>query len=119
MQPCDPTAETLTAKTNRLFITRWNRLRASREVQLFGRLRSDIRNVHLYFPAGVRLQIRLKKSRPNFYVVNKSVDPKTVFKFLDAQLLVRRVRSNPALLLPHNSTLKKWSFARYNLTRFR
>ena len=41
-----------------------------------------------------------------FYLTNKSVDSKTVFKLLDAQLLVRRVRPNPILLLAHNSTLK-------------
>jgi len=34
-----------------------------------------------------------------------------------AQLLVRCVRKNPAILLAHNSTLCKWSLARYNVTR--
>jgi len=45
MQPSDPSAETLTAKTNREFITRWNKLSASKEVHLFGRLHSEICNV--------------------------------------------------------------------------
>jgi len=48
--------------------------------------------------------------------MNKSVDSKTVFKFLDAQLLVRRVRPYPAKLLDHNSTPTKVCFAWYNLT---
>jgi len=42
MQPSDPMAETLTATANRGYISRWNRLGASRDVQLFGRLHSDI-----------------------------------------------------------------------------
>jgi len=46
-----------------------------------------------------------------------NVVSKTVFKFLDAQILVRRVRPNAAILLAHNSTLSKGSLARYNLTR--
>ena len=42
---------------------------------------------------------------------------KDFFKFLDAQLLVRRVKPNPAILLAHGSTLSKESLARYNPTR--
>jgi len=50
--------------------------------------------------------------------MNKSVDSKTVFKFLDPQLLVRRDRSNPAIMLGHTPTLKNsGSLAHYNLTR--
>jgi len=41
----------------------------------------------------------------------------TVFKFLDAQLLINRVRPSPSLLLAHNSALGKGALARYNLTR--
>jgi len=100
MQPSDPSAENLTATANLGFITRWHRLSASREIQLFGRLYGDIRNVRLYLLPGFRLQ----KVRPKFYLMKKSVDSKTVFKFLDAQLLVRRVRPNPTILLAHNST---------------
>jgi len=49
--------------------------------------------------------------------MKKNVDSKTVFKFLDAQLLVRRVRPNPAILLAHTTTLKKRGVSRYNQTR--
>jgi len=51
--------------------------------------------------------------------MNNCVYSKTVFKFLDAQLLVRSVRPNPnpGILLAHNLTLNKGSLARYNLTR--
>jgi len=90
MQPSDPSAENRTAKSNRGFITRWKRLSANREVQRH----SHICNVNLYLLPGVRLQIPLTKGRHSFYLMNKSVDSKTVFKFLDAQLLVRRIRPN-------------------------
>jgi len=41
MMPCDPTTATVTAVTNRGFITRWDRPSASKVLQLFGRLHSD------------------------------------------------------------------------------
>ena len=56
---------------------------------------------------GVRLQARLAKARLSFYLMKKSVNTKTVFKFLDAQLLVRRIRPNPAILLAQTATMKK------------
>jgi len=40
---------------------------------------------------------------------------KTVFKFLDPQILVNRVRPSPSLLLAHNIGLGKGALARYNL----
>jgi hypothetical protein len=50
--------------------------------------------------------------------MNKIVDSKNVFKYMNDQLLVRRVGPNAAILLAHNSTLKnRGSLARYNLTR--
>ena len=66
---------------------------------------------------GVRLHIRLTKGRPSFCLMNKIVDSKNVFKYMNDQLLVRRVGPNAAILLAHNSTLKnRGSLARYNLT---
>jgi len=47
MQPVEPSAETLTTISNKVFILRWNRISASREVQLFDRLHNDIRNMPL------------------------------------------------------------------------
>jgi len=118
MQPVAPSAENLTAMTNKGFILLWNRICASRDVQLFGRLHSDICNVPLYSLPGIRLQIRLTEARPSFYLMKKSVYSKTVFKYLDAQLLVRRVRPNPDILLAHTATLKKREgLALSNLTR--
>ena len=102
MHSVDPSAENVTTTRNRGFLIRWNRISSSREVQLFRRLHNDICNVPVYLLPGVRLQIRLNKAQPSFYPMNKSVDSKIVFKFLDSQLLVRGVRPNPAILLAHN-----------------
>ena len=49
--------------------------------------------------------------------MNKTADCKTHFKFLDAQLVVKRVKPHPDILLAHHATLEKGFFARYNLTR--
>jgi len=59
-------------------------------------------NVLLHLLPGARLQISL----------NKSFDSKTVSKFLDSQLLVRRVRPNPAILLALTATLKNSGVSR-------
>ena len=50
MLPCDPTA-TYTDEKNKGFIARWNRIKQNKEVDLYGRLHTDIRNVptHLTF----------------------------------------------------------------------
>jgi len=116
MQRSVPSAENLTTTANLGLIKRRHRFSASREFQLFGRLLTDICNVPLYLLPGGMLYVNLTKARPRFYVMNKSVDSKTVFKLLDAQLFIRRVRPNPAILLVQNSTVTKGSLARYNLT---
>jgi len=97
-------------------ITRWDKLSASKELQLFGRLHSDLFKVPLVFLVGVSLQIRLTKARPAFYMMSKEGDSKTSFKFLDAHLLVKSVKSNPVMLLSHNATLNTGALARYNMT---
>ena len=49
--------------------------------------------------------------------MNKDADSKTVFKFLDAWLLVNLVKTDPTIPLAHNATLAKGPLAPYNLTR--
>jgi hypothetical protein len=109
MLPCDPTAADAKNKGS---IARWNRIKQSKEVQLYGRLYCDICTVSQYSFPGVRLQIGLTKAKQ----MNKSTDSKTYFKFIDAQLLVNRVRPNPTFLLVHNTALSKGCLVRYNLT---
>ena len=82
MLPCAPTTAIVTAMTKRGFITRWDKLSASKDLQLFGRLHSYLFNVPLILLPGVSLQIRLMKARPSFYMMIKETDSKTTFKFL-------------------------------------
>jgi len=48
--------------------------------------------------------------------MKKDADSKTVFKFLDAWLLVNRVKTDHTIPLAHNANLAKGPLARYNLT---
>ena len=74
MQPSDPTAETHTSVTNNGFIARWSRLSGSRDVQLLGRLHTDLCNVPLFLLPKVSLHIKLTKARSSFYQMNNSAD---------------------------------------------
>ena len=92
--PCDPTAA-VTDATNKGFIRRWDRIKQSREVEMVGRLHTDICNVPTHLLPGVRIQIKLTKAIREFYLMNKDKDSKVVFELLDAHLLVKRVRPPP------------------------
>jgi hypothetical protein len=52
--PCDPTAAA-TVATNAGFDTRWNRLKQSKGIELYGRIHSDICNVAQYLNSRRRL----------------------------------------------------------------
>jgi len=62
------------------------------------------------------MQIKRTKAKPSFYLMNKEQETKTVFKFLNAQPLVNRVRHSPSFFFSHNIALGKGALARYNLT---
>ena len=77
-------------------------MKQSKDIQLYGRLHTDICNVPLYLLSGVRMQIRLTRSRRRFCLMNKDKDSSVIFKILDAYLVVKRVRPNPHILTAHN-----------------
>ena len=60
---------------------------------------------------------RIDKARPNFYVMNKTADWKTTFKFLGANLMVRRVQPNTVILSAHDRELHQGALARHKITR--
>jgi hypothetical protein len=49
--------------------------------------------------------------------MNKDRDSKGIFKFLDAQPLVKRVKGNPAILAAHNTALHAGALPKYHLSR--
>jgi hypothetical protein len=98
------------------FIDRWNRQKQSKEIVLYGRIHSDICNVPKFLLPSIKLQIKLTKAKPGFYLMNTATDSKTIFKFLDAKLFDKRIRTNPQIPLAHEAILKT-DLARYNLTR--
>jgi hypothetical protein len=116
MHICDPT-DTYTDDTNKGFIRRWTLQKQIKVIQMVGRVHSDICNFATHSLPGVRLQVKFTKGRREFYLMNKDADSKDVFKFLDAQLLVKRVKPNPAYLYAHTMALKAGAIAKYNLSR--
>jgi hypothetical protein len=112
---CDPT-DTYTDTTNKGFITRWNLQKQRKLIEMVGRLRADICNVLTYLLPGVRMEVKLTKAKCEFYLMNKDADSKVIFKFLDAQLLVKRVKPNPAYLVAHTNSLQAVALAKYNLS---
>ena len=86
-------------------------------MEIVGRLHIDICNVPTHLLPGVRMQIKLKKAKREIYVHSKSEVSNAVIKILDAQLLVKRVRPNPAYLIAHNTALQARAIAPYNMTR--
>ena len=94
LQACDPTT---TEPTNTVFVARWNRIKENKEVQLISRLHSDICNVIPYLLPGVKLQIKLTKGKRPFYLMSTKADSTTKFKFLEAYLIVNRIRPNPSI----------------------
>jgi hypothetical protein len=112
LAPCDDKTV-----TNKGFITRWKRQKQSKELQMIGRIHSDICNIPIYLIPGVRMQIKFTKAKPSFLLMKKDDKSTTTFKYLDAQLLIIRVKVNLAILSAHNTALSQGVLARYNITR--
>jgi len=113
MKPCDPTKA---ESTNTGFIDRWNRQKQSKVTEMIGRVHSDICNVPKFLLPGIKLQIKFTKAKRSFYLMSTDAESKTTFKFLDAQLLVKRIKANPKIPMAHE-TLLKTELALYPITR--
>jgi len=110
----DPTS---TSIKNKGFAKRWERQEESKVIELYGRLHADICNVSQFLLSGVRLQIKLTKAKDDLYLMNSNPETKATFKFLDAELVVRRIRPNPKIFVAHNEALSKGIHALYKFTR--
>jgi len=91
--PGDPTSD---ANKNKGFVKRWERHKQRKVTELYGRLHTDICNVPQFLLSGVRVQIKLTKSKDDFYLMSANTDTKQkreqLINFSDAELIVRRIR---------------------------
>jgi len=60
--------------------------------------------------------MKLTKGKRPFYLTNTKADFTTKFQYLEAYLIVNRIRPNHSYPEAHNTTLVKGGLARYNLT---
>jgi hypothetical protein len=105
---CPVTPQRLnTDETNKRFIARWNNKTAKRSISTEYYIVTC--NIPTHLLPGIRKKIKLTKAKLNFFLLNKDADLKVVFKFLEAQLLVNRIRTNPANPLEHDTTLQAGS----------
>ena len=79
------------------FVARWNRIKQRKEVQLIGRLNSDICNVVPYLLPGVNLQIKLTKRKRSLYLMSTKADSITKFNFNEAYLIVNPIGRIPLI----------------------
>ena len=84
---------------------------------MYGRLHTDICNVPQLLINGVKMQIKLTKARPEFYLLSTKEDAKVYFKVLEALLIVKRIKPSPSVMTAHNEALLEGYPLRYNLTR--
>jgi len=102
---------------NKGFVKRLDRQKQSKVIELYDRLHADVYNVSQFLLSGVRMQIRLTTAKDDVYLMNANADTKANFKFFEAELIVRRIRSTPKISFAHTEALSKGCIARYNLTR--
>ena len=88
----------------------------NKELEVFGKLHSDIFNVPTLLIPGVHIQVKVDRSKSEFYLLNTNTDEKAVFKFTDAALYMRHVKPNPSLLIAHTQALKETT-SRYDVTK--
>ena len=84
---------------------------------MVGRLHTDICNVPTHLLPGIRMQVKLTKAKRKIYVHSKEADCTLVFKILEAQPFVKRIRPNNAYLIAHNTVLQAGAIAKNNMTR--
>jgi hypothetical protein len=76
---CCPVTPRRKQTTNTGFVDRRNRQKQSKEIEMYGRIHSDLCNGPRFVLPGVRLQIKFTKAKPSFYLMNTKADSTTVF----------------------------------------
>lgn len=103
-----------TANGNLGLVARRKLLKVNKTVDMIGHLHSDVFNQEKLLLNGVEVKVRLVRSRDSFCLMD-SIGGAYV-KILEANLLVRRVKISPGILLAHARALSKTT-AKYPLTR--
>ena len=108
----DPTAD----NANTGLVSRRDRIKEGRVVELVGRPHVDIFQQDKYLLNGVDLDIKFTRSNPAFHLMTQDT---TTFKLhiLDATLDVRKVKINPVISLEHNKTHQQGITAKYPVRR--
>ena len=83
---------------------------------MYGRLHADICNVPKLLVNGVKMQIKLTKAKPAFYLLSNKEDSKVYSKVLEALLYVKRIRPSACIISAHNEVLLAGYPVTYNVT---
>lgn len=81
----------------------------SHQIDMIGRLHSDIMNQDRYLINGVDVKIKLSPSKPTFHLMAADGGAGHPFKsvIIHASLFVRKVRPSPAVVLAHEKALER------------
>lgn len=89
-------------------------IKNSNTVDMIGHLHVDFFNQEKFLLNGVEMRLRMIRSRDSFCLMSKTEKYKV--EILEANLLVRRNKINPSVLLAHSKTLESGS-AKYPIVR--
>ena len=85
--------------SNTGFLARWNHVKKSQEVHMYGHLHAHICNVPKLIVNGMKMQIKLTKAKPAFYLLSNKEDSKAYFKVLEALLYLNESGQAPMFSL--------------------
>ena len=100
----------ITGGENVGMVARKNRIKKSKEVELIGRIHSDIFLQPKYLLSYVDLRLKLIRNKQAFLLLTPKVDGvQTEYKIeiLDAGLVMRKVKISPVISLAHAKVLEK------------
>ncbi|XP_031352307.1 uncharacterized protein F54H12.2-like [Photinus pyralis] len=106
--------DTLTAD-NKGFASRQAFTKLSNTVEMMGHIHSDLFNQEKFLINGVEMKVKFVRSRDSFSLMAVAGSTYKV-KITDANLLIRRMKINPTILLAHAEALET-SPAKYPVTR--
>lgn len=87
------------------------------EIDMESPIHSDIFNQNKYLLNGIQMVLKFFKAKPEFALITTATDTdKYKIKILEAVLIIRKLKMNPAVLVAHANTLLRHS-ARYNIVR--